>query len=267
MIGKTIVFLLAGYLLFCAFVFVFQRKMLYMPGGYKISEQAAANLGLRYWPSPEKFQGFTSLAEPADPQGTVIVFPGNAGAAYHRDFYLQPLNAQNLRVILAEYPGYGGRVGSPSESLLVADALETIRLAHQAYSEPLYLWGESLGCGVVAGAVHQTETPIQGLVLFLAWDTLPDLAQTHYWYLPARWLVKDRYNSVQNLKGYPGRIAVVLAGQDEVVPVKHGLRLYESIETDKELWLFENARHNYVPIGPELVWWREVVGFVTGGSE
>ena len=162
MIWKTLLFALIAYILFCAFVFIFQRKMLYLPSGYAISEQAASDLGLRYWPSFEHFQGFLSLAEPADTQGTVIVFHGNAGAAYHRDFYLKPLADQNMRVILAEYPGYGGRAGKPSESVLVADALETIRLAHQIYGEPLYLWGESLGCGVAASAARQSEVPSKG---------------------------------------------------------------------------------------------------------
>jgi pimeloyl-ACP methyl ester carboxylesterase len=263
MIWKFFLYALAAYLVICLIAFAFQRKMLYFPLKNKISEWHALELGLRYWPAYEDYRGFTSLAEPADPKGTVIVFHGNAGSAVHRDYYLRALSKRSLRVILAEYPGYGGRIGNPSETILVADALETIRLAHQEFGEPLYLWGESLGCGVVSGAVAKTTIPIQGLILFLAYDSIAEVAQTHYGYLPARWFLLDRYDNVANLQGYDGKIAVILAGNDEVIPVRHGQKLYNSLTADKKLWVFEDATHNVMPIGADLPWWEEVIVFVS----
>jgi len=262
MIWKILLYALIGYIALCSLVFIFQRKMLYLPMGNKLSEQSALAGGFRYWPSFDNFQGFISQ-EPVDPNGTVIVFHGNAGAAYHRDYYVNALAMQNLRVILAEYPGYGGRTGKPNEDALVEDALEIIRLAYQEFGEPLFLWGESLGGGVVSGAVSKTNIPIKGVVMFTPWDTLPDLAQTHYRYLPARWLVLDKYDNVENLQGYEGNVAVVLAGNDEVVPVQHGKKLYDSITANKKLWLFEGARHNEMPVTADLPWWREVIAFIS----
>ena len=148
MIWKLLSYALIGYLLFCAFVFIFQRKLLYFPTEIQLPEERANEAGLSYWPSFEDFQGLISSTEPEKVKGTVLVFHGNAGAAYHRSFYVDALSTLSLRVILVEYPGYGGRAGRPSEDVLVADALETINLANDAYGGPLYLWGESLGCGV-----------------------------------------------------------------------------------------------------------------------
>ncbi len=263
MIWKTLLFILAGYLALCALVFVSQRKMLYLPAQLQLSIESASHVGLRHWPDFENYRGFIDYREMEDVEGTIILFHGNAGTAYHRSFYVTALSKQNMRVILAEYPGYGGREGQPNEGLLVKDALETIRLAHQEYGEPLYLWGESLGCGVVASALQKTDIPIQGVVLFLPWDTLPNVAQTHYPYLPARWLMLDKFNNVENLRGYEGKIAVLLAGADEVIPTRHGMKLYDSITTEKKLWVFKNTRHNEVPVGPELQWWREVIIFIS----
>ena len=149
MIWKILFNALTGYVLLCSIVFVFQRKLLYLPNKIQLSEDRAIDEGLLYWPSFENFQGFISQGELVDTKGTIIVFHGNAGTAYHRSFYAKALSLQKLRVILAEYPGYGGRVGQPSEDVLVKDALETIRLAYQEYGGPLLVWGESLGCGVV----------------------------------------------------------------------------------------------------------------------
>ena len=263
MIWKIVLYVLVGYVAIGALAVVFQRRMLYLPTTARLSEDRIIEEGLRSWPSPEDFRGFIGSGDTADPRGTVIVFHGNAGAAHDRDYYARALSAQNLRVILAEYPGYGGRAGHPSEDVLVADALETIRLAHREYGEPLFLWGESLGGGVVSSAVGTTDVPIEGVVLFLAWDSLPSLAQTHYWFLPARWLTLDKYNNTENIQGYEGKVAVVLAEHDEVVPVRHGKRLYDSIAATKRLWLFEKTRHNEFPIAPDLPWWQEVVTFIS----
>ena len=170
MIWKILIYALIGYVTVVLILFLLQRQLLYLPGGFPLSEARALEVGLRAWPSAEGFRGFTANEERADAQGTVIVFHGNAGAAYHRDYYIKALSPLGLRVILAEYPGYGGRVGRPTEEVLVNDALETLRLAYQSYGEPLYVWGESLGGGVVSGAVRRTEVPLKGAVLFLPWD-------------------------------------------------------------------------------------------------
>jgi uncharacterized protein len=262
MLWRIFAYALIAYLALCAVVFLLQRKMLYLGDATRLPEERAIEQGLRSWPSAEHFQGFVGQAEPVAPRGTVIVFHGNAGAAYHRVFYLKALARHNLRVILAEYPGYGGRAGQPSEDVLVKDALVTLRLAHQQYGEPLFVWGESLGCGVAAALISKTDIPVHGVVLFLPWDTLPDLAQTHYPYLPARRLVLDTYDNVGNMSGYKGNVAVILAGDDEVVPVRHGQRLYDSLAAKKRLWVFEGARHNEMPLAADMPWWQEVVAFI-----
>lgn len=240
------------YIAFSLVVFIFQRQMLYLPGEFRLSRERARNEGLLHWPSFERYRGLIGRQEPADSKGTIIVFHGNAGTAHDRRFYVSALSDQGFRVILAEYPGYGGRVGRPSEEVLVEDALETMLLAYHEYGQPLFLWGESLGSGVVSSAVAKANVPLKGLVLFLPWDSLPKLAQTHYWYLPAYWLVLDKYNSIDNLRHFEGNVAVILAEKDEVIPVKHG----------RKLWLFKDVGHNNVAVEPELHWWEDVTEFI-----
>jgi hypothetical protein len=138
MIWKILLYALTGYVILCSIFFIFQRKLLYLSNRIKLSEERAVNEGLHYWSSFENFKGFISHGESGDAKGTIIVFHGNAGTAYHRSFYIKALSILDFRVILAEYPGYGGRIGQPSEDVLVKDALETIRLAYQAYGEPLF---------------------------------------------------------------------------------------------------------------------------------
>ena len=109
-------------------------------------------------------------------------------------------------------------------------------------------------CGVnrsavvwVSSVAADTSLPIKAIILLTPWDTLGSLAQTIYWYLPARWMVLDKYDSIKNLRSFQGRIAVLIAEQDNIIPKRHGLTLYDSITTDKKLWTFAGAGHNSWP--------------------
>jgi len=124
------------------------------------------------------------------------------------------------------------------------------------------LWGESLGAGVVAAVAAEPAAPVAGLVLLTPWDSLPDLAQHLYPFLPVRWLLRDRYDSVRNLAGVTVPVAVVIAEQDEIIPFAHSQRLYESVAAPKQRWVLPGAGHNTWPAEAHHAWWGEVIAFV-----
>jgi pimeloyl-ACP methyl ester carboxylesterase len=225
--------------------------------------QLAQNKSLRIWPDTiDTYRGFVSEGKSVKPRGTIIVFHGNAGNALNRLYYPAALNRLDYRVLLAEYPGYGARSGKTGEPQFTADAVEIIRLVSTEFGPPIFLLGESLGCGVVCATVAETNVPIQGVALITPWDTLPNLAQDQYWFLPARWIVKDRYDNVANLAHYEGPVAVILAGQDEIIPNRLTRRLYEALPGPKRLWTFAEAGHNSWPSGPNEPWWGEMMKFL-----
>jgi hypothetical protein len=254
---------LIGYGVLILFVFFGQRRMLYYPDSNLPSPSQLERMGLRSWlatgGSP---RGFIAAQSPAAGAGTVVVFHGNAGTAWQRDYYVKALEPLGYRVLLAEYPGYGGRSGGLGEKVFVADSRETVRLAFEEFGGPLVLLGESLGCGVAAGVAADPPVPVAGVALLTPWDTLPNLAQTIYWFLPARWLVRDKYDNVSSLSGFPGRVAVMVASHDEVIPKRHGLALYAALGGHKRLWVVANAGHNTWPDQVDTAWWREVMGFL-----
>ena len=263
---KTVLTILIAYAVLTAVVFASQRRLLYLPSTNSLTEPSAAARGLRFWPEYTNYRGFINADQNIQAKGTIIVFHGNAGSAIDRDYYIQALAHLGYRIIIAEYPGYGGRSGQPSEAVFRADAITTIQLARQQFGPPIFLWGESLGSGVVAAAVAESAAIADGLILLTPWDSLPSLAQAIYWFLPARWLVLDRYDNIKNLQSFQSRIAVVLAEQDEVIPTRHGRRLYESIAAPKALWVFKNAGHNTWPVQAGQPWWQEVMDYVSEGK-
>lgn len=251
-----------AYGLVVVIAFLLQRTMLYFPDRSTPPATTLAMVGLRTWPEHDDMRGLLGVTAPRPANGTVIVWHGNAGAAWQRGYYVDALQRLGFRVLLAEYPGYGGRSGEPSEATLVADAQETVRRAYAEFGAPIYLWGESLGAGVVAAVAAQPSAPVAGLVLLTPWDSLTDLAQRHYPFLPVHWLLKDRYDSVHNLQGVAIPVAVVIAEQDEIIPFAHSERLYESITAPKQRWVLAGAGHNTWPAEAYHAWWGEVMEFV-----
>jgi pimeloyl-ACP methyl ester carboxylesterase len=252
------VVLASGYLL--------QSKLIYLPTRYSTADlvQAADQRALALWPAEDRGYRGLVTAGSGGGRGTVVVFHGNAGSAVHRLHYVAALERLGFKVVLAEYPGYGAREGRPSERALVAEAKATIRLAERDFGGPLYLWGESLGSGVAAAAAGDASLPVEGLVLVTPFASLPEVAQSVYWFLPVKWLICEQYNNVENLRGFEKPVAVLVAGKDELIPRKQAQALYDSLATEKRMWVFEGAGHNTWPASPEEAWWREVADFTTG---
>lgn len=260
---RIMTFLLT-YLLILLAIFLLQRKMMYFPTRFTQSQQEEfiADLNLKYWPSANEPLGLMSKNSLIDAKGTVLVFHGNAGAALHRTYYIDALQSLGYRVIIAEYPGYGSRDGTPSEAALIADGIATAHKALKEFKEPLLLCGESLGTSVVAGIVASLEVPVQGLLLITPFDSMAKVAQHHYWFFLARWLLLDKFDNISNLRNFQGHIAVLMADQDEVIPNKRTMALFDALPEPKKLWRFKNAGHNNLPMESGQTWWREVMQFI-----
>lgn len=250
--------------------YLFQNALLYLPDTYQLSTlvRMAHGSPVQLWPSADvSYRGLMAPPRAEKARGTIIVFHGNAGSAFDRTYYARALTPLGYRVLLAEYPGYGARGGSVGESNLVADAVTTIRAVRQQFDGLLYVWGESLGCGVATAIASDRSLAADGLVLITPWRNLPELAQSIYWFLPAKWLVKDKYDNVANLEAFSNPVAVLLAEVDEIIPNKQTMALFEAIRSTKRLWVFRNAGHNSWPTAPDEKWWREVTDFISGAKD
>ncbi|MGB5011833.1 MAG: alpha/beta fold hydrolase, partial [Candidatus Dechloromonas phosphoritropha] len=152
---------------------MFQDHLLYFPTSAPLAEVVAEARrgGLEPWPDANDFRGL--LREPrAAARGTLVFFHGNAGHAGHRGWVAEALANAGLRVILAEYPGYGPRPGQPGEAALVRDAAETLARVREQFPGPLLVGGESLGAGVAAAVAANSPGEISGLLLITPWDSL-----------------------------------------------------------------------------------------------
>ena len=169
-----------------------------------------------------------------------------------------------LRVVLAEYPGYGPRAGKPGEASLVADAAETIVLAHRQYGGPLVLIGESLGAAVAAAAAARQRSLTTGLILITPWDRLASVASHHYPWLPVKSMLRDRYDTQTRLADFDRPVVVAVAERDSLVPARFGTALHAALGGPKLLMVIKASGHNDWPERIDAIWWRAAIAFAMG---
>jgi len=261
-LGRLLLFCVGLYLLICLGYAVFQRRLIYHPSVFRPEQvdQMAQSARLERWTEPAgRAIGMKRLSPRQPAEGSVLIFYGNGsratGCAHYADV-IQVVAA--LDVFIMEYPGYADRPGSPSQK-------ELFRAADEAFSllptnGPVYLLGESLGTGVAAYLAGAHPGQVAGVVLLGAYNRLANVAQHHFPLLPAYWLLVDRFPAEDYLRSYHGPVAVLVAGQDQVVPERFGRRLYDRYAGPKRLWEFPEGDHGSVMEQPSEVW-RQIVDF------
>ncbi|MFP4373320.1 MAG: alpha/beta hydrolase [Spirochaetaceae bacterium] len=199
----------------------------------------------------------------------VIVFHGNGGQSVRRDHFVEgfqsPVTVGTWEVYILEYPGYGSRPGDPSEEALVSAAVEAVeRLLEEDSSRPVYVVGESLGTGVAAQVAAAYPEDVPAILLITPFTSIVDVGAARFPKFLVNAILTDRYDNEDALSRYDGRVGVLLAGEDSVVPTELGRRLYEGYDGPKRLWIQERAGHNNLDYSPELAWWGELTAFLLG---
>lgn len=235
-----------GYLAICVMLFLRQDKMIFFPTVYGDGEfdAHARAAGFEGWQAKDgSFLGWKKLRP--DATHSVLAFHGNAGSAVDR-FHLGPIlsGEEPVNVFLLEYPGYGSRIGVPSERLLTEAAVDGIDTLSEDPALPIWLFGESLGTGVAAAAAGARPERVAGVVLVTPFDSLVGAARFHYPWLPVGVLMRHRFDSVRNLQTYKGPVVIVIAGQDFTTPPVLGERLAERVPSAVRVWRVDDAGHN-----------------------
>ncbi|MEX2381548.1 MAG: alpha/beta hydrolase [Opitutales bacterium] len=261
----------AGFVLLVAF---FQRSLIYYPSTAEREEleASAQRQGLVPWMSAAgDIMGWNleSTELQRDAENRLIIFHGNAGFALHREYFIDlfhSLDGGSLwDVYIFEYPGYGPRDGRPSKNAFVEAAHAAYRELLSADDRPVYLLGESIGCGVATAVAAREAETVAGVLMISPFTRLSDVGAGHFPFLPVRLLLRDEYDNTENLRRYGGRAAFVVAGRDEVIPARLGRQLYEEYAGPKKLWIQEEATHNTIRYTPADPMWQEISDFLISG--
>ncbi|CAG9460965.1 unnamed protein product [Pedinophyceae sp. YPF-701] len=286
MLGKVAVFggkaLVGLYAVAAGAMFVFQRKLLFIPEpawsddilrryfgdlsfegleDVKVHTQDGKTLRCDYWPAPATPRGPRNAALSGV---TLLMFHGNAGNRQLRRPWVRELRSiLGCGIMMVDYRGYGGSEGSPSQAGFCADARAAVkwlraRLADDARkglvapSHKVVYYGESIGTGV-STYLASVDAP-DGVILHAPFSSAVDAAATlkPMQVFPIRLLMRDRFPSTTWCKKWPKEMpSLILHGTaDDLVPLRLGRKLFDAIPAEKGIKAMveiEGAGHNDVP--------------------
>ena len=190
------------------------------------------------------------------PKATIIVFNGNAGHRGFRASLARQLAQARYSVVLFDYRGYGGNGGAPSESGLLTDARSVRAYAlsrTDVNAARLVYFGESLGTGVAVALAE--EHPPRALVLRSPFTSMAAIASYHYPFLPVRWLLRDRYDSIGRVRRLSSPTLFIAGDQDRIVPFTETRALHAAAREPKSLFVIAGADHNDASLndGAEMI--------------
>jgi pimeloyl-ACP methyl ester carboxylesterase len=268
-------FLKRGFLIFLGVILLLtllQRHLIYYPtrSGEASLRVQAEEIGLYPWRDrADAIIGWrTSPPDAASlPRNRMVVFHGNAGFALHRSYYVHGFHGTSAgratwELLLFEYPGYGARPGTPGEERICDAARQALRELLQEDSRPIYLLGESLGSSFASRLAAENAQSVSGLILVTPLTCLADVAAMHYPFLPVRLMLREDHNVQDHLKSYPGPVAFLVAGRDEIMRNRLGELLYQRYSGRKKMWIQAEAQHNTLDFSLGSPWWKEVEDFL-----
>lgn len=192
----------------CVLLYLNQRSFIYHP----VSSSRQSNLAsLTVESDGEKLK---ILTRKANSTKALIYFGGNADdVSTYLTSFTEAFPEHNL--FLANYRGYGGSSGEPSEAALFADAVAVYDKVRGDYSE-ISVIGRSLGSGVAVYLASVRD--VDRLVLVTPYDSIKNVGKKHLPIFPIGLLLKDKFDSASRVKDVSARTLIILAETDRTIP-------------------------------------------------
>ena len=238
MVAAMVALPVLAYAGMCTWMYAKQRELLYLPQSTK-ADATQTDFGIAR--NGVMLNGWlVNIGQP----NAVLYFGGNAERIEDRrkDFSRWFPQASTY---LVPYRGYGANEGTPSEADILDDALAVFdQVQARQPGARIVVIGRSLGSAVASYVA--SKRPVGKLVLVTPFDSMANVAQSHYPWLPVRWLLQDRYDQARYLTGYRGPLLIVRAGRDDVVPPESTNQLIASLKLQPQVLDLPHADHSSV---------------------
>lgn len=171
-----------------------------------------------------------------DPQArerpTLLYFYGNGTCMETALDEFELFRRQGANVLIAEYVGYGLSQGRPSETACyeTADtAYDYLLTRTDVDPTRIVAAGGSLGGAVAIDLA--ARKPVVGLVTFMTFTSLQEVARKHFPLAPVEPLLRYRFDSLSKIRHVRCPVLLVHGQRDLLVPVSMMDRLAEAVPT------------------------------------
>jgi len=178
------------------------------------------------------------------PRGVCLFSHGNAGNLADRLESIGSLRAHGLSVLAYDYGGYGKSSGKPSEQRIYRDiraAWKHLTEVRGFVPEEIILFGRSMGGGATVELAKDTRCA--GVILESTFASVPAAAHDAFPYLPARWLVRHKFDNLAKVPQIESPLLIIHSPDDTLVRYHHGQSLFAAA-TEPKTFLEITGDHN-----------------------
>ena len=234
-----------AYFVVVVFIYFYQRNLLYHPSenNYQNDEikfeyeeiniEVENEIKLKSWLINKDLKKLKTL----------LIFHGNAGDLSNRIYKLNELNKLEINILLISWRGFSGNKGSPTEKNLYKDAEAAIKWLNKknVNNNQIILYGESLGTGIAVEMAKKND--FNSIILESPFTSIENSAKIYYPYLPVKYLLKDRYDTISKIKMVESPIMIMHGEKDDVVPFSMGKELFEKANSPKQSYFTPDDDH------------------------
>ena len=229
--------LLVTYLALAAVLYVMQPKFLYSPE--REVSSTPDELGLNFEDVVFKSADGLDLSGwhiPAEnSKHTVLFCHGNGGNMAHRLDSINIFHNLGLNCFIFDYRGYGDSHGKPGEKGTYMDAMAAYKWLTEEKNiaaEGIIIFGRSLGGSIAAQLASKVVA--RALIVESAFTSYVNIGKEYYPYMPVRWFARFGYKTIDYIRNVRCPVMLIYSGNDEIVPFKFGVELYEAANEPKE---------------------------------
>jgi len=229
--------LLLTYLALATVLYFMQPRFLYSPMREVFSTPAELKLDFEdvVFKTTDGFK-LSGWYIPANNSKLTLLFcHGNGGNIAHRLDSINIFHNLGLNCFIFDYRGYGDSQGKPGEEGTYKDAMAAYNWLIEDKKTPaenIIIFGRSLGGSVAAQLAGKVEA--RSLVVESAFTSYIDIAKEYYPYMPVRWFARFGYRTIDYINNVHCPVMLIYSRNDEIVPYKFGLEIYEAANEPKE---------------------------------
>jgi pimeloyl-ACP methyl ester carboxylesterase len=185
----------------------------------------------------------------------VIYFYGQRGQlADKKNLAMYDLfHSMGLNVLAVEYRGYGASEQTePTETGVYSDARAAWRHLNETrgvLANQVVLYGYSLGGGVAIQTAMEISPA--GLITEGAFTSFPAAVRSHYPWLPAELVMRNRFANLEKAKSLPLPWLLLHGRQDIIVPFEHAQTLAGTTDGQRRLVVLECGHEDAIKVQSE----------------
>ncbi|HMO63541.1 MAG TPA: alpha/beta hydrolase [Ferruginibacter sp.] len=250
--SSTVIYIIIGYLLLLALLYLLQERFIFKPEKLKQSFQYKYDI-----PFKELFfevsQGVSinGLHFYADkPHGLVLYFHGNTRSIKGWAKYAKDFLKYRYDVVLVDYRGFGKSTGSRSEKAMLGDMQFVYDTLAATYHENhILVYGRSLGSGFAAKIASDNKP--RYLILDAPYFNFKQTVQRFLPILPVKYILRFHLRTDKWITRVNCHTYIIHGTKDWLIPISHSEKLQALSPRKITLIRIQGGGHNNLPSFPE----------------